>query len=383
MGGQVTEIEPGDRPRIMIVDDLPDNLQLLRRMLQECGCEVLAFPDGAMALKAAHRRAPDLVLLDVNMPGMNGYEVCQGLKGHPRTKAVPVIFLSALNATEDKVKAFTYGGEDFITKPFFFEEVKARVEVHLKIHRYRRELEEKNQALEISLQDLAKVAATRDTLVHMVVHDMRNLMQTSLMNLQLLSKMRPDQFGAEGPLAVQDALASAFLLREMISTVLDLSKMESGAMELQVEPCDLRAIAKGSLEPLRALQEAGHLVLDLPPEPITVLCDPPIVGRILLNLVSNAVKFTPPLAGGIQVILQQSEEGARLAVRDMGPGIAPEHHEQIFERYNQGAGPGPERHQSSGLGLAFAKLAVEAHGGNIGVESELGYGSTFWFTLPR
>jgi two-component system, sensor histidine kinase and response regulator len=367
----------------MIVDDLPDNLQLLRRMLQDCGCEVIAFPDGAMALKAAYRRAPDLVLLDVNMPGMNGYEVCQGLKGHPSTQGVPVIFLSALNATEDKVKAFTYGGEDFITKPFFFEEVKARVEVHLKIHQYRRELEEKNQALEISLQDLAKVAATRDTLVHMVVHDMRNLMQSSLMNLQLLSKMRPDQFGVEGPLAVQDALASAFLLREMISTVLDLSKMESGAMELQVKPCDLRTIAKSALEPLRALQEAGHLVLHLPPEAIPVVCDPPIVGRILLNLVSNAVKFTPPLPGGIQVILQQSEEGARLAVRDLGTGIAPEHHEQIFERYNQGAGPGSERHQSSGLGLAFAKLAVEAHGGSIGVESELGYGSTFWFTLPR
>ena len=225
----MTEIERPNRPRIMIVDDMPDNLMLLKRMLQECGCEVIAFPDGAMALKAAHRRAPDLVLLDINMPGMDGYEVCLGLKGHPETKAVPVIFLSALNATGDKVKAFAHGGEDFITKPFFFEEVRARVLVHLKIHQFRRELESKNQALETSYRELDEMAAMRDTLVHMVVHDMRNLMQNSLLNLQLLSRMKPDQLGTESPQVVQDALATAFLLREMISTVLDLSKMESGA----------------------------------------------------------------------------------------------------------------------------------------------------------
>jgi len=379
----VAKIERGECPRIMIVDDMPDNLLLLKRMLQECGCEVLAFPDGAMALKAAHRRAPDLVLLDINMPNMDGYEVCLGLKGHPDTRSVPVIFLSALNTTGDKVKAFAHGGEDFITKPFFFEEVRARVQVHLKIHQYRRELESKNQALETSYRELAEMAAMRDTLVHMVVHDMRNLMQNSLLNLQVLSRMKPDQLGAESNRVVQDALASAFLLREMISTVLDLSKMESGAMELQRESCDLRDIVTGALLPLRALQEEGGLVLDLPAGPIPTVCDGPIVGRILLNLVSNAVKFTPPLPGGIKVSLRPSDDGARVEVRDLGPGIGPEFQGQIFERYNQGAGPGPERHQSSGLGLAFAKLAVEAHGGRIGLESELGCGSTFWFTLPH
>ena len=378
----MTAKEAGARPRIMIVDDHPENLKLLKRMLQDCGWAVLAFPDGAMALKAAARQPPDLVLLDITMPGMDGYAVCRELKAAPATRAVPVLFLSALTAAEDKVTAFQNGGEDFITKPFHFEEVKARVAAHLRIHHYRMELEAKNRALEDSYRTLREMASMRDTLVHMVVHDMRNLLQTVIVVQQVVKKMAPDQFGDEGPRVLQDAIASSFLLREMIGTVLDLSKMEAGAMELKVKRCDLREVARGALEPMRALQDQGVLVLELPPEPLPALCDPPMVGRIILNLVSNAVKFTPRRAGAIVVGLCASEAGVRVAVRDQGPGIAGQYLERIFERYNQGPGPGEDAHQSTGLGLAFAKMAVEAHGGRIGVESRVGAGSTFWFLLP-
>jgi signal transduction histidine kinase len=380
--GRTSEHGAGTRASIMIVDDHPENLKLLKRMLQDCGWGVLAFPDGAMALKAARRVAPDLVLLDITMPGMDGYEVCRELKASPATQAVPVIFLSSLNAAEDKVKAFQNGGEDFITKPFHFEEVKARVDAHLKIHRYRMELEAKNRALEDSYRELRELASMRDTLVNMVVHDMRNLLQTVMVVQQVVGRMPPEQFALEGPRVLQDAVSATFLLREMVSTVLDLSKMEAGAMELQLKPCDLRDVARSALEPMRTLQEQGVLVLDLPGEPLPAVCDPPMVGRIILNLVANAVKFTPPLPGAIRVSLGATKAGVRVAVRDQGPGIAPEHQKCIFERYNQGPGPGAERSQSTGLGLAFAKMAVEAHGGRIGVESAVGSGSTFWFLLP-
>jgi len=380
--GEILDETAAAPPRIMIVDDNPENLKLLKRMLTDCGWAVVAFPDGAMALKAAARQPPDLVLLDITMPGMDGYEVCRELKQDPATCAVPVIFLSSLNAAEDKVLAFDQGGEDFITKPFHFEEVKARVDAHLKIHRYRMELEAKNRALEASYRDLRELAAMRDTLVHMVVHDMRNLLQTVIVVHKVVGRMDPEQFGREGPRVLQDAVGSTFLLREMVSTVLDLSKMEAGAMVLQTSPCDLREVARSALEPMRPLQEQGVLALELPPEPLPSVCDPPMVGRIILNLVSNAVKFTPALPGAVRVSLCASGAGVRVAVRDQGPGIAPEYLDRIFERYNQGPGPGAERHQSTGLGLAFAKMAVEAHGGSIGVESELGRGSTFWFLLP-
>ncbi len=369
------------RARIMIVDDHPENLKLLKRMLQDCGWGVLAFPDGAMALKAAARQPPDLVLLDISMPGMDGYAVCRELKAAPATRAVPVLFLSALNAAEDRVRGFQNGGEDFITKPFHFEEVKARVAAHLKIHRYRMELEAKNRALEDSYRDLREMASMRDTLVHMVVHDMRNLLQTVIVVHQVVKRMEPGQFGQDGPRVLQDAIASTLLLREMIGTVLDLSKMEAGAMELQRRPCDLRDVARSALEPMRMLQDQGVLVLELPAEPMPALVDPPMVGRIILNLVSNAVKFTPAGPGAVTVTLSATGAGARVAVRDQGPGIAPEYLERIFERYNQGPGPAIERHQSTGLGLAFARMAVEAHGGRIGVESRVGAGSTFWFQL--
>jgi signal transduction histidine kinase len=379
---RMTGSEGGSRPRIMIVDDHPDNLKLLKQMLQDCGWGVLAFPDGTMALKAAVRQPPDLVLLDITMPGLDGYAVCRKLKADAKTRAVPVIFLSSLNAAEDKVKAFENGGEDFITKPFHFEEVKARVNAHLKVHHYQMELEAKNRALEESFRNLRELASMRDTLVHMVVHDMRNVLQTVMVVQQVVKKMPPEQFGEEGPRVLQDAIASTFLLREMIGTVLDLSKMEAGAMELQVQPCDLREVARSALEPMRALQEQGHLVLELPAEPLPAVCDPPMVGRIILNLVSNAVKFTPARPGAVRVALAAVEGGVRVAVRDQGPGIAPEYLDRIFERYNQGPGPGVERSQSTGLGLAFAQMAVEAHGGRIGVESRVGSGSTFWFVLP-
>ncbi|MDR3672456.1 MAG: hybrid sensor histidine kinase/response regulator [Holophaga sp.] len=379
----MSEKVSGERPRIMIVDDHPENLQLLKRMLTDCGWGVVAFPDGAMALKAAGRHAPDLVLLDIRMPGMDGYQVCRAMKQNPRTRSVPVIFLSALNAAEDKVTAFQNGGEDFITKPFHFEEVKARVDAHLKLHRYRTELEAKNRALEDNYRKLREMASMRDTLVHMVVHDMRNVVQTVMMVQEVVRRMGPEQFGREGPQVLQDAVASTFLLREMISTVLDQSKLEAGVMELKMKPCDLREVARDALEPMRTLQGQGLLVLDLPQDAVPAVCDPPIVGRIILNLVSNAVKFTPPKAGAIRLGIRVTDAGVRVAVRDQGPGIAPEYLDRIFDPYNQGPGTGPERYPSTGLGLTFAKMAVEAHGGRIGVESEVGRGSTFWFVLPR
>ena len=367
-------------PRIMIVDDAPENLNLLKQMLQDCGWRVLAFPDGAMALKAAFRQAPDLLLLDISMPGMNGYEVCRRLKEHEGTRAVPVIFLSALNAAQDKIRAFEYGGADFITKPFHFEEVKVRVDTHLKIHRYRLELERNNRALEASYRDLRQTESHRDNLVHMIVHDMRNLLQTDIALLEFLGRLNPEQFAAKGAEALQDALSATLLLREMASTVLDVSRLESGTLDLQRRPWDLREVVRSALEPMRTLQDQGILSLGLPPEPLTVPCDAALVGRVVLNLVSNALKFTGHLPGAVRLELGRDGGSLRVSVRDSGPGIPPERQARIFEKFNQGLFPGHPH--SSGLGLTFAKMAVEAHGGAIGVDSRTGSGSTFWFTLP-
>ena len=139
---------------IMVVDDTPANLNLLQKMLQTKGYRVLAFPDGKMALAAVARHAPDLILLDINMPEMDGFEVCERLKADAVLKEIPVIFISALTETEDKVKAFALGGVDYVTKPFQFEEVNSRVETHLRLRRQQLELEEEHRRLQQALDEV-------------------------------------------------------------------------------------------------------------------------------------------------------------------------------------------------------------------------------------
>ncbi len=154
-------------PNIMVVDDTPANLKLLEDMLKARGYQVCSYPCGRLALAAAASQSPDLILLDVNMPEMNGYEVCKHLKADAKLKDIPVLFISALSETSDKVKAFSCGGVDYVTKPFRFEEVYARVETHLELRRQKRELQE-NYARLRELEDL------KENLVLMIIHDLRS-----------------------------------------------------------------------------------------------------------------------------------------------------------------------------------------------------------------
>lgn len=382
----MSENRAANRARIMIVDDTPENLQLLKRMLQDCGCDVFAHPDGELALRAVDRFPPDLILLDINMPDMDGYEVCRRLKANPRTQDVPVIFLSALNQTEDKIKAFALGGEDFITKPFQFDEVKARVEAHLKLHRYRVLLEEKNRALDASYKELKEMELVRDALVHMMIHDMRNLIFPIYTGLEMIQQMESEKLSSDGKLLINRATTSTYLLMEMISTVLDVSKMESDAMEIKAKSCDLCEIFKRTLEPLQAYVDKGALVLDIPEKGLEATCDANLIGRVVLNLVSNALKFNRASLGPVIVNLKANDGNVCVSVEDHGPGIPEEHQSYLFEKFKQAPFDGDDRvsrRYSTGLGLTFCKMAVEAHGSQIKVESEVDKGSRFCFELPK
>ena len=156
-----------DVPNVIVVDDTPANLQLLTGMLKERGYKVRPVPSGKLALQAAKNDPPDLILLDIMMPEMDGYEVCERLKADEKLREIPVIFISALNETMDKVRAFGVGGVDYVTKPFQFEEVDARVRTHLELQRQRRKLKE-------NYEQLRRLEELRDNLVHMIVHDLRN-----------------------------------------------------------------------------------------------------------------------------------------------------------------------------------------------------------------
>ncbi len=362
-------------PSILVVDDTAANLHLLAGMLKELGYKVRSVSDGKFALQTAKHDPPDLILLDVIMPEMNGYEVCERLKTDERLAEIPVIFISALNETMDKVKAFQVGGVDYITKPFQLREVQARVATHLELHRQRRLLQE-------SYEQLRKLEELRDGLVHMVVHDMRTPLTSIKGFLQMLSTVEGETMSDDGREFVAIASEATENLIDMISSLLDVSKMEAGEMTLDLGECDLAEIIRGVMDKAESLRENRELTFEPPKEPIIIQADSGLLARIVQNLLGNALKFTPD-RGTIQVGLERTQDAVRVYVQDSGPGIPSESLERIFEKFGQVTqGQSQRRQYSTGLGLTFCKLAVEAHGGSIGVDSEVGKGSTFWFTLP-
>jgi signal transduction histidine kinase len=362
-------------PSIIVVDDTPANLHLLTGMLKERGYKVRPVSSGKFALQTAKHDPPDLILLDIIMPEMNGYEVCECLKADEHLSGIPVIFISALNETMDKVKAFKVGGVDYVTKPFQFEEVQARVATHLELRRQKRLIQE-------SSEQLRKLEELRDNLVHMVVHDMRTPLTVIYGFLRTLEMLDGESLSDQGREFVQTALASTEDLVEMVSSLLDVSKMEAGEMKLNLTQCELLTIAREALAKAEPLRGDRQLILSGSDEPVTVMADAELIARVLQNLLGNALKFTPD-DGRVTVSVESSTDAARVLVQDTGPGIPPEYRERIFEKFGQVENPANKQRYSTGLGLTFCKLAVEAHGGQVGVDSEEGRGSTFWFTLPR
>jgi signal transduction histidine kinase len=358
-----------DMVSILMVDDNPVNLQVLTSMLKQSGWRPRPVTSGQLGLQAARKEPPDLVLLDVNMPEMNGYEVCEQLKADARLAQIPVIFVSALGETMDKVRGFAVGGVDYITKPFQLDEVKARVTTH------RRELQ-------ASYDKLRESERMRDSLVHMIVHDLRSPLTAISAYLDLFGQAAKEKLGAETQEDVANALHATRNMIRMINGILDVSKMEAQMMKLDLRECDLVRVVGQSLDDLESLVGSRRLAFKPPAAPARVLADQEIISRIVQNFLANALRFTPA-DGEIHVGLVAEAEHVRVFVADTGPGIPPDFRESIFDKFFQIGGSALPTNRSTGLGLAFCKMAVEAHGGRIGVDSELGKGSNFWFTLPR
>ena len=355
---------------IMVVDDTPANLQLLVSLLKAHGYRARPVTSGLLALQAAQASPPDLVLLDITMPDLDGYEVCRRFKADPGLRDIPVLFISAMNETMDKVRAFQAGGVDYVTKPFQAEEVEARVRTHLELCRQRRTLQENF----IKLQELERL---RDSLTHMIVHDMRSPLAVLQMTLEMLAD---DVVGQDASTAelLRNARGSLSILSEMAAQMLDISRIEAGQMTLSLQPVNLVDLARGALAAWEPLLGSRQVQLGAS-APVPVTCDPAIVRRVIGNLLGNALKFSAE-DGVVRLMVDEVDGQPRVAVSDAGPGIAPEFHQKIFEKFGQVAGA--KQRLGTGLGLTFCKLAIEAHGGQIGLVSEVGRGSTFWFTLP-
>jgi signal transduction histidine kinase len=356
-------------PNVLLVDDTAENLRLLAGMLASRGFDVRPVTSGAEALEAVATEPPDLILLDVTMPGMNGFEVCGRLREHEEWRKIPVIFLTALTDVSDKVKGFQAGGVDYITKPFQLEEVLARVASQLALRQARRDLER-------TIQKLGELEQLRDDLVGMIVHDMRSPLTVLITQLQLL---RMDLSGETGQ-SVDDALRGARQLSDLANALLDVRRMEEGKMPLKRTRVDLGKVAADVRAALAQLEPDRVIELNVAGT-VVASCDEGLVRRVIENLVSNGIKHTPDGAA-LRIEVTSANGRVRVAVHDRGPGVPPAARERIFEKFGAVAVRHDRSYHSVGLGLAFCKLAVEAHGGAIGVQDGTPKGSVFAFELP-
>jgi signal transduction histidine kinase len=363
---------PVRMPSVLVVDDMIENLRLLSDILDHRGYDVRAVTGGAQALQAVERDPPDLILLDITMPEMDGYEVCRRLRAQESTRDVPVIFLTALTDTADKIKAFDAGGVDYVTKPFQVEEVLARVKTHVALRRAQ-------IALADSYTRLRTLERLRDDLVHMIVHDMRSPLAALLIRLRFLRTLTA-ALSEEHREDLRAAVQSADLLRKMTDDLLDVSRLEDGRMPVERAAWDLTQIARDVCAALATLDRDRRIDIESA-GPVNVTCDGALVRRVLENLVTNGIRHTP--AGSrLRVSVASLDGRARVAVHDEGDGVPLEARAKIFEKFGTLETRQERTYHSVGVGLAFCKLAIEAQGGTIGVDPSVPLGSTFWFELP-
>ncbi|MEA2712505.1 MAG: two-component system, sensor histidine kinase and response regulator [Gemmatimonadales bacterium] len=361
--------------KVLIVDDEPQNVLLLQDLLEARGYRVLTAADGENGLVLASEHNPDVVLLDVMMPRLSGFDVCRRLKAEPGSAMIPVLLVTALDAREDRLAGIDAGASDFISKPIDSADLLLRVRNAVATKRL-------HDQLATQLRRLKELETARDTLTHMVVHDLRSPLTGLIGYIELLGTLARETGNAEAIEYTADAQAIAGRLAEMVSQVLDVSRLEAGRMPLSVAETDLVLLLPAAVGGLGVTPAGLRVIYELPTEPVPVSCDAAVIGRVVANLVGNAYKFTRR-NGEVRIGLVQRNGRVRFSVTDQGPGVAPEYRERIFEKFGQVPSSGSAGARSSGLGLTFCKLAVEAHRGEVGVESAETGGARFWVELPR
>jgi two-component system sensor histidine kinase/response regulator len=366
---------------ILVVDDALANLQLLFGMLRERGYRVRPVPSGKLALQAARAQPPDLVLLDVNMPGMNGYEVCRLMKAEESLRAIPVIFLSALSEPFDKVQAFSAGGVDYVIKPFHLDEVAVRVETHLALRRAHGKLEAKNQELAVANQRLRALEEARNVLANAIVHDLKSPLAALIGNTEYL--LRHGNVEGEAHEVLEEMLASSHGVHRIALNLLDVARMEEVALVPRRQTVRLgELVDRARVTAQLTARMTGHtLDVDVDADH-EVSVDPDLVTRVIENLLDNSLKYAPRRTS-IRIVARAAGQGCSLRIEDQGRGVPVAQRERIFERYVRLDGDVDANARTSrGLGLAFCRLAVEAHGGRIWVEDGVPTGAVFAVTLP-
>ncbi len=361
---------------LLIVDDTPDNLRLLAAILSEQGYHIRKALNGAIALKSIEQNPPDLILLDITMPGMNGYEVCQILKTQPQTQEIPIIFISALDDVLDKVKAFSVGGSDYITKPFQGEEVIARIENQLTIQRQRHQLQ-------AEIQERQKAEKALQMSLQIVSHDLRNPVLGMAMILKNYLKNASQTEPILLPLEVLQRMSqSCDRQLALINSLVMSQQLEAGKITLNWQSLNLRELLKNVQAEWQPQLEAhpAQLRLEYPEALPLILADSNLLWRVFENLIANALKYNPHTPLIITIALETSVDQIICSVTDNGIGIQSSLLDSLFQAYHQGNRP--SQSPGFGIGLYLCRQIITAHQGKIMATSEPETGLKIIFMLP-
>ncbi len=375
---------------VLVVDDNPTNLSVLVNLLRDVGLRVLVATDGESAIEQTQYVKPDLILLDVMMPGIDGFETCQRLKANIETTKIPIIFMTALSETVDKVRGLSLGAVDYVTKPFEHEEVLVRIRTHLTIAKQRQIIESQNLDLQNEVSDRKRAEAALTIFLQAVSHDLRNPVTGLIMVLDNLIKTNQN---LENNIKDNIILPRTTIERmrqsgnrqlALINSLLESHSNNVHGIVIHPQPTIIKEVIQAAIDDLQGLLEETEVDLQVPFDLPLVDMDAASICRVFQNLIANAIKHNPPNLK-LTISAQINPENMLLCeVNDNGVGLTPEQSKNLFELYAQGKAQNNlnRRSLSLGLGLYICRQIIQAHGGAIGVSAELNVGSRFWFTLP-
>lgn len=361
--------------KILIVDDVVSNVLLLKILLTNEKFQVCTANNGKTCIEIAQKEHPDLILLDVMMPDLNGFDTAVILKKDETTKDIPIIFLTALNTPQDLVHGFQVGASDFLTKPFNKEELVMRVTQQISLVAAKRIIERQNAELRATLNN-------RDKMYSVIAHDLRSPMASIRMVLNLVvQSASAETVGPELYMLLDQANRESEEVHDLLDNLLKWTKSQTGRLTVVKQELDLNDIIPGVVEIFDAIAMTKHIKLEYQPTdaPLKVEADNDMLKTVVRNFLSNAIKFSPENSS-IEIIMATEGEFAKVSIRDHGVGIAADRIGGIFHKGETTYGTGGE--EGSGLGLQLCQDFARKNGGDCTVESVEGQGSTFSVLIP-
>jgi two-component system sensor histidine kinase/response regulator len=361
--------------KILIVDDVISNVLLLKILLTNEKFQVCTANNGTTCIEQAKKEHPDLILLDVMMPDISGFDTAVILKKDEETKDIPIIFLTALNTPADLVHGFKVGASDFLTKPFNKEELVMRVTQQISLVAAKRIIEKQNAELRATLSN-------RDKMYSVIAHDLRSPMASIRMVLNLVvASTSPELVGPELYELLDKANKESEDVHDLLDNLLKWTKSQTGRLNVVIQDLDLNDIIPGVVDIFEMIAETKHIKLNLQMAegPLVVTADNDMLKTIVRNFLSNAIKFSPENSS-IDIIMSKDADFAKVSVRDHGVGIAANRLGSIFHKGETTYGTSGE--EGSGLGLQLCQDFAQKIGGDCTVESVEGEGSTFSVTIP-